>query len=51
MGIQHQDAPALRAADDFDAEAASEDKMQHNLHDFCQKMPQEPGSKLIFDIK
>ena len=30
MGIHHQDAPsALRATSDFDAEAASEDRMQH----------------------
>ena len=29
MGIHHQDAPALRAAGDFDAEAASKGKMRH----------------------
>ena len=29
MGIHHQDAPALRVAGDFDAEAASEEKMQY----------------------
>ena len=32
MGIHHQDAPALRAAGDFDAEAASKDKMRHTSH-------------------
>ena len=32
MGIHHLDAPALKAAGDFDAEAASEDKMQHISH-------------------
>ena len=32
MGIHHQDAPALRAAGDFDAEAASKDKNQDSTH-------------------